>query len=226
MKSAAYLLALLGTAATATAQTTDVPATAPAAEAPATAAKASSQRVAFGLKAGATYSSFRGSDATAYRAQYKPGFLGGLTATLDLGETVSLHPEVLYVRKGSNFEADVRNRDLSYLDVPLLVRYSPMGSFGAKGAFLEAGPQASLLLSAKNKAGDDVKSEFNTLTYGFVFGAGYQLASGLSLGLRYEVGIADAYQPLPRNVSQGRGEYQQNAKNDVFSLLLGYSFSL
>jgi hypothetical protein len=219
MKPLLLVTALLaGSISAATAQTTE------ATPAPTVAAdSASATWWAVGVKAGGVYSSFLGSDARALSNKYKLGYQAGLTADFRLTNNLSLHPEALYTLKGSDFAEAARNRTLTYLDVPVLLRYQPSGLFHASGLFFEAGPQASLLLSAKNEAKDDVKSTFNKLTYGFVMGAGYQLANGLSLGLRFDIGIGNAYKLVPAAESLGRGDYQLNAKNDSFLLSLGYS---
>lgn len=222
------LALLAGSPGLATAQTTD--ASAPAVAAPSTtpadsaAGRARRPWLMAGLTAGGTYSSFLGSDASIYNTKYKLGYQGGLMADLRLTDHLALHPELLYVLKGSDFEAAARNRRLTYLDMPVLVRYYTGAAFSGNSFYAEAGPQASYLLTAKNEDKKSVKAEFNTWALNFVLGAGYRLGNGLSLGLRYDVGVTDIYQPVPAATSFGRGDFQQNTKSDVFSLLLGYSF--
>ncbi|MFD2720993.1 porin family protein [Hymenobacter monticola] len=222
MKPSLLVTALLaGSISAAAAQTTEAT---PAPPAPADSTSAKTWW-AVGAKAGGVYSSFQGSDARAVSSKYKLGYQAGLTADFRLASTLSLHPEALYTRKGSDFAEAARNRTLTYLDVPVLLRYQPSGLFRARGVFFEGGPQASLLLSAENEAKDDVKPEFNKLTYSFAMGAGYQLANGLSVGLRFDIGISNVYKSVPAAASLGRGDYQRNAKNDAFLLSLGYSFA-
>jgi hypothetical protein len=183
-------------------------------------------RLAVGLTAGATYTSFGGSDATSgHDSRYKWGYHAGLTADIGLTEKVSFHPEVLYTLKGADFAVEASNRDLTYLDVPLLVRYHTSPLVKTSTLFLEAGPQVSTLLTAKTEAKANAKSEFNNVNLDFVLGAGYRWANGLVLGLRYDIGITNVYRKVPSAASMGRGDYQQNATTDAFLLLVGYSFS-
>ena len=218
MKNPLLCLALLaGCTIAATAHTT---------AAPADSVKARpAWRYAVGAKAGGAYTSFQGGSATSYDTRYKWGYLAGLTADLRLTEDVTLHPEVLYALQGSKFGDASRNRDLAYLHVPLLVRYHLNGGFDSNTIFLEAGPQLSMLLAARNEAKADLKSDVKPVTFSFALGAGYRLANGVSLGFRYDLGFTDVYQPLPAEVTRGRGEFQPSLKNDVLSLSVGYSLS-
>ena len=181
------------------------------------------RRPAFGLTGGGSYASYLGSDATNFSVQYRAGFAGGLTADLPLSGILTLHPEVLYTRKGAEFPLASRSRTLSYLDVPVLFRYHTGLSWQTTTAFFEAGPQGSLLLQAEDNDGNDAKGEFQKAGLDFIFGAGLRLRQGLTVGLRYDVGITNAYKQIPAGQSFGRGDYQPNYRNDVFMLLLGYS---
>jgi opacity protein-like surface antigen len=220
------LALLAGSAGAATAQTTEpLAATAPAAAARPDSA-ATAPRLAVGVVGGLTRSSMLGSDATTnYSAKYKFGFLAGLTFDLRLSPKLTLHPEARYTWKGSTFADAALNRNLSYLDVPVLVRFHE-ADFGRNTLYLEAGPQFSALLTAETDGGADAKAEFRDLTLGFAMGAGYRFANGLSLGLRYDLDITHTYQEVPPAASLGRGNYQPNSRNDVFSAQLGYSLKL
>ena len=229
MKYPLLSLALLaGSLGTARAQTPEVspPANQRATlAAPGTPETSGTSRFGVGATGGGAYTSFLGSDATTgWSASYRWGYQAGLTADLGLSESLAFHPEALYAQKGAKFSADARNRTLAYVDVPLLLRYYPGGAFQANTAFVEAGPRVSALLAAKNDADTDTKAEFNRFDAGVVLGAGYRLASGLSLGLRYDIGITHPYQAIPAAASGGRADFQPNASNDAFSLLLGYTF--
>ncbi|MGV3505225.1 MAG: porin family protein [Adhaeribacter sp.] len=88
-----------------------------------------------------------------YDREYKLGFHGGLTAHIRVTRKLALQPELVYSRKGyivdhqsatssETTKAEVTSR-LNYLDLPLMVQFQT-GLF-----YLEAGPQASVLLKQK-----------------------------------------------------------------------------
>lgn len=219
---------LVGSIGAANAQTTGPVAPAPAPAA--TQARPDSSRsepsgFVLGLTAGNVFSSFLGSDATAGQgAQLKPGYHAGLTADFHLSESLAFHPEVLYVLKGSAFDRPAAGltRNLHYLEVPLLLRYYTDEVLDANSWFLEVGPQVSYLLQARNENGTDVRSELNRFDAGVNLGAGHRFKSGISLGVRYGVGVLNVYKKLSAAESGGRGDYQPNAKNDTILLSFGF----
>ncbi|GAA4365143.1 porin family protein [Hymenobacter saemangeumensis] len=175
-------------------------------------AAAQAQGISLGVKAGPSYTNLIGNDAK--NSQYKWGFHGGVMADIGFAESLSLHPELLYSMKGREIEqtANDRNLKLNYLDIPVMLRYK------ADGLYFEAGPQLSVLLSGK--AGDvDYTNEFKRTVFGYGVGLGYTMESGVSLGLRYS---NDFNNIIKVNGFQVPGE--QNVKNNVFTLSVGYSF--
>jgi hypothetical protein len=172
-----------------------------------------------GLKAGASRTTFTGADADGQHP--KTGLHFGVLVNAKLGRVVSLQPEVLYAQKGARLvdgRAESFNR-FSYLDVPLLVRLS------RHGAFVEAGPQYSLLMSAKNKAGDVVKNvtdSFYSADWGYVAGLGYQLPNGLGLELRYSAGLRSTARPY---VNARNQTVRPELRNSGFQLALFYLIS-
>jgi|GEM_PF-313910 len=222
MKHSLLLLALLaGSAGAAGAQTLDPASpTAPAAD--------STRRpgLLLGLTLGPTASSFMGRDATTgQKAQYRPGVHAGLMADVHLSDDWVFHPEVLYAEKGATYDNVVRLPDLrlTYIDVPLLARRYFDGVTGAQAWFLEAGPRVSALLQAKQSdTGADLKSSFRTLDAGFLLGIGYRNTGGIAIGLRYDVGITNAYKTVAPEASLGRGSYQPNHKNDAYFLSVSF----
>ena len=228
MKHSLLLLALLA-GSTATAQTTPA---GPAAVAPTAvpAAQADSvyvgSRFLLGLTLGPMASSFMGSDATTgQKAQYRPGIHAGLMADVRLSDDWALHPEVLYAEKGSAYDRDMRIPDLrlTYLDVPLLVRRYFNGATGKQAFFAEAGPRVSALLAARqNDTEADFKSSFRPVDAGFLLGIGYRNTDGIAIGLRYDLGILNAYKTVAPEASLGRGSYQPNHRNDAYFLSVSF----
>ena len=177
------------------------------------AAQAQSARV--GVKAGVNLANVSGKGTE--DAKNLVGLSAGLMADLGFSDLLSFHPELLYSQKGFKMESggvtgQVRT---SYLDLPLLLRVN------ADGLFFEAGPQVGFLIGQKSEISGGGQSYSSTSTdgtrkvdVGYIAGVGYQLSSGLELGVRYNGGISDLSDP-----SAG-----DKTRNSVFQLQLGYLF--
>lgn len=70
-------------------------------------------------------------------------------------------------------------------------------AYPSQNFFLEAGPQIGLAVSHKEEYDGLFSSlqEFdpNGFDWGFNFGGGFKTNSGISLGLRYHIGLGDLY---------------------------------
>ena len=138
--------------------------------------------------------------------------LGGLTFNYSVSDLISIQPELLYNLKGTQINDSKDRLDLHYIDLPILVKVK------ADGPYFEAGPQVGYLISAKR--GGDTKTRIETkdlqgLSLGYVAGVGYQLTSGLSLGVRFNGAIS--------SVGKDNEIYDQQ-RNQVFSFVAGYEF--
>lgn len=172
--------------------------------------------ISLGLKAGPSYGSFVGKDASDQDGLF--GFHAGIFANFGLSKMLAFQPELLYSQKGSKIAnvTDFRTR-LAYLDVPLAFHIN------ADGLFFEAGPQVGFLLSAKSEVGNaavDVKSATNGVDFGYLAGLGYQRKTGPGIGLRYNGGLTN----LPKSVTVAGTTFQNRIRNSVFQLYLTYSF--
>jgi hypothetical protein len=172
----------------------------------------------FGVKAGATLTNFTGDDVSD-DSDNKFGFLAGVVANFAVNDMFSVQPEVLFSQKGAQTEVGGETGKLAqnYVDVPVMVKVNT-GDNGS-GLFFELGPQFGLLVSSKATAGDeseDTKELYNTFDFGYAAGLGYQLESGLNIGLRYNGGIT--------NVLKEIGGESPSARNSAFQLSLGYMF--
>lgn len=171
--------------------------------------------VSLGLKAGASLTNLTGADAIAN--DYRFGFHGGVFANIGLTPLFAFQPELLYSQKGGNYKnvTDASLR-LHYIDVPLAFHVN------TGGLFFEAGPQVGFLVSAKAQSGSvstDVKNNYNTVDFGYLFGLGYQLKHGLGVGLRYN----GAFTNVPQSVKIGPTTIQSRQRNGAFQLYLTYS---
>lgn len=185
---------------------------------------ANAQDIKFGLKGGVNLSNFTGD----YRGlSSRVGFQFGGFMEYSLSEKFSIQPELLYSSQGaklkdSSFDSSYENKtNVNYLNIPVMFKYYVVDKLS-----IEAGPQIGFLIGGKTK--DDVtfvggekysqsynsKDDFKTLDFGLNFGAGYDFTEKISLGLRYNLGLANI------------ADYGNNFKghNSVFSLSVGYEF--
>lgn len=173
--------------------------------------------ISLGVKGGAAFSSFVGDDAG--RPEYLTGPQAGVFANISLSQLIAFQPEVLYSRKGYEFNRLDQRLKLSYLDVPLAFHVN------TDGFFLEVGPQLGFLLNAKAEAGStssDVKRSYNTLDVGYLGGLGYQFKEGLGIGARYNGGFTNV--PLADLVTPTI-TIQRRQRNSSIQLYLTYSFN-
>jgi hypothetical protein len=177
------------------------------------ASAAQAQSARFGVKAGASLTSFTGTDAD--NAKNKFGFNGGVMANFALNDMFSIQPEVLYSMKGAKRDG-IGNGDYrfnaNYIDVPVLAKIST----GATGLFFELGPQVGFLASAKLKDDSnsaDIKDSFKTVDFGYAAGLGFQAESGPMVGLRYNGGITSVDK-----------DSDAKLRNSAFQLYVGFLF--
>jgi opacity protein-like surface antigen len=167
------------------------------------------QDVKFGAKAGLNFSSL----ANAEGAKTQVGFHVGGYATISVSDKFAVQPELLYSAQGAKFDGDV-NYNLSYINIPVMAKFYVADKFN-----LEAGPQIGLLMSAtaKSSAGSlDLKENSKTMDFGLNFGAGYDVAENINVGLRYCLGLSQ----LEKELAPG----QTATKNTNIQLSLGYRF--
>ncbi|GAB2855889.1 porin family protein [Hymenobacter ruber] len=177
-------------------------------------ARAQQPANSIGLKVGYGITSLSGSSA-GYSSTTHSAYQAGLMGDVYFGEVVSFHPEALYTKQYFDTK-DVAafNRDIDYINVPLLARYH------ADGLFFEAGPEVNFALSGKNEDGADIKSrDVTPVALDYVVGLGYELPVGLSLGVRYDGGISHTFKD-----AAGDGLGTGNLRTSTFWFNLGYAF--
>ncbi|MFD1871940.1 porin family protein [Hymenobacter bucti] len=185
--------------------------------------------VKYGLKGGFNGSSYTGSNTKGL--DYKAGFAAGVFLNFGLSDNFSVQPEFLYSQKGASQDdvsygtpaINVTRKDaLGYLDVPLMFRYN-VGEDG-KGFFVELGPQGSFILhrrqfvedgSGKEISGSRVTTTdpLNKAILGYVGGVGYQITSGVQLGVRYT-----------GDFMRINKDSNNDFRNSVFQFQVGYAF--
>lgn len=187
-----------------------------------TASVAAAQNVRFGVKAGPSYTKFRGVDPAQLSSAsnaYRLGFHAGVLAEVKVTDTFSVQPELLYSQKGAKNKLVSEIYDVfSYLDLPIMVK----ARLGETGFFLEGGPQFGYLLRATSTFMDysyNVRDSYEKVDVGYAAGLGYQLASGPLLGFRFNGGLTRLNQPI---ISGGQIRATENMWNNAFQLYAGY----
>ena len=154
------------------------------------------------------------------------GFVGGGEVQIPLGAGgVSLQPELLYVRKGVEFDdaGSTTKFTLDYVEIPVLLRFDvPAASVTP---FVYAGGSVGFEASCKVEEEDaesvdceDFGVDTESTDFGVLFGGGVGFPAGpgrLFVEGRYTVGLAD--------VDAGEG---LEAKNRSGAVMVGYSVSL
>ncbi len=160
------------------------------------------------------------------------GFHAGVYALVRVGK-LGIQPEIIYSQQGQQYNAPTYSNlrtDLAYINIPVMIKY-----YLAGGLNIQAGPQMSILASAKGdlvtvgyggvgqpELGKDLKNYVNSTDYSFAFGAGLDLPKGISLGIRYNIGLS--------NINKYKGGDPSpsfsgaTTHNQVLQLSVGYRF--
>ncbi|SHI33526.1 porin family protein [Algibacter luteus] len=155
--------------------------------------------------------SFDGETETGQRHAFHIGFYGESF----LSESVALQIELLYSQQGYELKdgGGTFTQKLDYLNLPFLFKLYPDQSF-----FLEVGPQVGIAVSHKEEFDSnfglfDTSQEFDpqNFDWGMNFGAGFKTESGVSLGVRYHLGLGSVYD-------------EGNPHNRVWQFSIGFDF--
>lgn len=155
--------------------------------------------------------SFDGETETGQRHAFHVGLYGESF----LSQNASLQIEFLYSQQGYELKdnSGTFTQKLDYINMPLLLKIYPSRNF-----FLEAGPQIGLAISHKEEFDSsfgafNTSQEFepNNFDWGANFGGGFKTNSGISLGVRYHLGLGDIYD-------------EGSPQNRVWQFSLGFDF--
>lgn len=192
------------------------------------------QALSLGVKAGATFATISG-DNIEDLAGNRTGLSVGGFANFPISSVISLQPEVLFVQKGSEVQEDGADAELSlsYLEVPLLARFS-FPTTAPIHPYFFAGPTVSFKVGCSVGGSTDGVSfdvdcdqdslqafsvETETLDFGLIggVGAGFGLGAGEALvDVRYNFGLSGVFD----------GPDVVEVKNRVLTLMLGYSIAI
>jgi len=184
--------------------------------------------IGFGVKAGMNYANISGPESE-NEWENRMALVAGAFFTFNVGKIFALQPEILYSQKGLKWDEQFQfeGKDfkattyMDYLDIAALAKvFIPVTSNSAFRINLFAGPYVGLKLRGKLKyewGGESAERDLEDLKsqdVGLVFGGGFDFAVGsgrLSVDARYGMSLS--------SISK-----VEDMKNQVFSVLLGYSF--
>lgn len=206
----------------------------------------------YGFSAGAAFN-FGLSDLISIQPEIRYSQKG-----IKLDYSGNYNSDAVLFKNGSNVSGTF-GQTLSYIDVPIMVRVNTGGSdrsglffeFGPQGSFLmaqrsfiDSGDKATVVLAGpqRNNSNSNATSspavavgnstdDFNKVVIGYAVGLGYQLTSGLSLGVRYTGDISQTYKD-GKSTADAIKPYQAlggnftnpNVHNSVFQFNVGYLF--
>ncbi|EOZ96893.1 hypothetical protein A33Q_2203 [Indibacter alkaliphilus LW1] len=158
-----------------------------------------------GLRTGLNVSNFNG-----YSFDSRVAFRAGVFYGLDLMENIKIEPGLYFSQKGIQESSDGISDRLSYIDIPVVVRY---GLSEKLNVF--AGPQASVLAARRYENPDGVSRATSTIRgydLGAVLGVFYELYDGLGAQLGYDMGLISL------------NYFDTNVKSRVFHFTLSKTF--
>jgi hypothetical protein len=141
-----------------------------------------------GVKAGvsiASLSSFSGRDRISGH--------GGVFIHHSFNKNFCIQPELLFSGEGQRYYSNAVEHTLvlNYLQVPIMMQYYPVPNF-----YVEAGPQAGILISAQDRVGgrnghSNVKADFSGAQLALGIGAGVKATEQIIIYGRYNFGLTD-----------------------------------
>lgn len=138
----------------------------------------------FGIKAGTNVSNF---DKFNLPTDPLIAYHGGLTVAYKFNDHFMIQEDFLYSLQGAKLKSDILGTQeikLSYLQVPILLKYRTTSGF-----FAEAGAQTGILLKEAVTGLQSGQKFAKKIDASAVGGLGYQSKMGLGLGVRYSYGL-------------------------------------
>lgn len=184
------------------------------------------QGPAFGVLGGITSSNVTiDGEVISFSLDSRTAITGGLSVQFPLGSMLALEIDALYTEKGTKISdgGDSAELKLSYIDVPVLLRYT-LGTAEAK-PFVLAGGSLGLKLdckvgatsgsvSANADCTDINEDDQKGLDLGFTFGGGVAF-NRFSVQARYTMSLGDIFDDNDDTVT---------SKNKALFLLAGFAF--
>lgn len=137
-----------------------------------------------GLRTGINVSNFNG-----YSFDSRVAFRAGAFYGVEVMENIKIEPGIYFSQKGIKSDVEAVNDRLSYIDVPIVVRYSVTEKFN-----VFAGPQASVLAARRFEGPDGVSRATSTIRgydLAAVLGVAYEIYNGVGVQVGYDLGLID-----------------------------------
>lgn len=179
---------------------------------------ANAQNTAFGLKGGLNLTNLKVDDP---QASYdsRTGYHAGVFVRGRF-DKIAIQPELLLFTQSNqiNYSGGLGSvtESFTYLSVPFLLKFYP-----ALGFNIQVGPQFGFLLDGQQdfktplfSGTKDIKDAYKSSDVSVSAGAGWDFDFGLSLDVRYNIGVKDI-----NNVANG-----EEARSRVFLVSLGWNF--
>lgn len=177
------------------------------------------QKINFGVKAGLNMSMLKGN--TNQIMTSSNGFHAGIFLEFKTLGKIAIQPEILFSAQGAKMESKdltiATTTKMNYVVMPVMVKYYPIA-----GLFIEAGPQAGFIVTAKqdveNKitstnSSENIKDTTKAFDMSANVGVGYDILDKVVIQFRYCIGLTNT-STLDT----------VNTKNGVFQMSLGYKF--
>ena len=152
----------------------------------------------------------------------KAGFLVGAFTNKSISPLLSLQMEMTYIQKGSDNpkmnENSISDISLSYVEIPLLLKYQQSNTIA-----IEGGIETAFLISSSDndiygKISATNTREFNTTDIGIFIGLDYSISPRLRLNSR----ISNSILPIRAHASGATFQLNKGQYNSVLSFALHY----
>jgi hypothetical protein len=181
------------------------------------------QSVTGGAKAGVIFADVPNfGDVMESSTAMRTGLVAGGFLTWGISGGFAVQPEVLYAQKGMKLDEPgvSASVELSYLDVPVLARYT-FGKGSTRG-YVFGGPSFNFKLDAKAKSSfegqdeeEDIGEDIESFEFALVVGAGVEFGHFLVEG-RFSEGLT--------NLAKDDEDLEETLKNRTFAILAGFRF--
>jgi|688.fasta_scaffold355897_2 hypothetical protein len=196
-------------------------------------------RIAFGIKAGPSYTGLSQNPAMAdiRQGSFKWAFHAGVFMKIPLSKTFSIVPEVNYSAQGQKTDYIFWSRPqktevtLNYLTMPLMIDIKGINIEGTRNVNIQVGGQYGYLLFGDepfDRPGDpNYKPMFTTHDFSLCVGFSASLTDNISIGARYIHGLTDINYKSPLlifTVGPNTQSPVEKEKNRALQVFASYSF--
>ncbi|PRY87656.1 outer membrane protein with beta-barrel domain [Mongoliibacter ruber] len=137
-----------------------------------------------GLRTGINVANLNG-----YSFDSRVAFRAGAYYGFELMDKIKVEPGLYFSQKGIKSDVEAVNDRLSYIDVPVVVRYGVTEKLN-----VFAGPQASVLAARRFEGPDGVSRATSTIRgydLAAVLGVAYEIYNGVGIQVGYDFGLID-----------------------------------